>query len=107
MLEELDVKPIVIVPRTTSIRQDIETKCKLVLPRVWFDETLCKDGLDCLDNYRKQWDDRLGVWREEPPHHEYSHGADGFRTFAVGYNEHATIAKPVSFSIAGKGRMGL
>lgn len=48
----------------------------------WFDEAKCSRGIDCLDNYRKEWDDRLGVWRTSPRHDEYSHGADAFQLLA-------------------------
>lgn len=48
----------------------------------WFDESKCSRGVDCLDNYRKEWDDRLGVWKSSPRHDEYSHGADAFQLLA-------------------------
>ena len=86
MLESLGVRPVVVIPRTNDVRQDIEMKCKPMLPRCWFDEQNCAEGIVCLDSYRKQWDDRLAVWKEEPRHDESSHGADAYRTFAVGYD---------------------
>lgn len=52
----------------------------------WFDETNCAIGIRHLDNYRKEWDDKLGVFRNAPRHDAASHGADGFQTFATGYN---------------------
>jgi len=33
----------------------------------------------CLDNYRKEWDVKNGIFKEKPLHNEYSNGADGFR----------------------------
>ena len=33
------------------------------LAQVWIDETRCSRLLDCLDNFRKEWDDKLGVFR--------------------------------------------
>lgn len=85
MLESLGVRNIHIVPRTNDIRRDIETKCKPILERCWFDETKCATGILALDSYRKVWDVRLEVWKEEPRGDEFSHGADAYRTFAVGY----------------------
>lgn len=85
MLEGLGVRPVNIVTRTTDVWKDIKTKVKPVLPRCWFDETLCAEGITGLDNYSKVWDDKNGVWKEEPRHDEHSHPADGFRTFALGY----------------------
>lgn len=42
-------------------------------------------GIKVLDNYRKQWNDLLGVWRNEPLHDWASHGADAFEQFARGF----------------------
>lgn len=85
MLEGLGVRNIQIVPRTNDVARDIETRCKPILQRCWFDEEKCKQGIVALDNYRKEWDDRLGVWKDKARGDIYSHGADAFRTFAVGY----------------------
>jgi hypothetical protein len=84
-MEGIGIRPITIVPRTPSLWNSIKTKCRMVLPRCWFDAELCAEGIICLDSYRKQWNDQLGVWRDEPRHDEFSHGADAFRTFAEGY----------------------
>jgi hypothetical protein len=56
-----------------------------VLPSCRFDPEGCDDGLKALDNYRKQWNDLLGVWRNEPLHDWASHGADAFEQFARGF----------------------
>jgi hypothetical protein len=55
-----------------------------ILPACWFDEIKCKAGLHALENYKKEWDDRLGCWNSKPLHNYASHGADAFRTLAVG-----------------------
>lgn len=47
-----------------------------------FDETKCEQGIACLENYRKEWDEK-GFWKDKPLHDHTSHGADGFRYFAV------------------------
>lgn len=103
MLTSLGVTPTVIVQRTNNVRLDIETKCKLELPKIWFDANLCAEGIKCLDNYSKQWDDRLARWRDEPRHDEFSHGADAFRTFALGYRPEQK-SEPKSFQIGGSAR---
>ena len=58
-----------------------------VFSSCYFDETKCKQGLIHLENYRKEWDTSLGVWRDKPRHDIHSNGADAFRTFAEGYAE--------------------
>lgn len=78
------INPITIVPRTNNIIDDIQG-VRNILPRCWFDEVNCSQGIKHLDGYRKEWDDRLGQWKERPRHDDASHGADAFRTFAIGY----------------------
>jgi len=48
------------------------------LPKCVFDADLTMKGVNCLENYRKKWDDRNGVYSDKPVHNEYSHGADAF-----------------------------
>ena len=84
-LEKLGVRPIRVLPRTTDLWQDIKGNCKSTLPRCFFDEQNCAKGIRHLDNYRKEWDDRLAQWKDKPRHDESSHCADAFRTFVMGY----------------------
>jgi len=56
------------------------------LSSCWFDETKCTQGIRHLDNYRKEWNDSKGVFKDGPRHDAASHGADGFMTFATGYD---------------------
>ncbi|MGE7367896.1 terminase [Neorhizobium sp. NPDC001467] len=55
------------------------------LPGCCFDEAECAKGLEHLENYCREWDDRLSVFRSHPRHDEASHGADAFMTFSDGY----------------------
>jgi hypothetical protein len=55
-----------------------------LLNRCWFDEEKCAKGITCLDNYKKEWNDRHGCWSSRPLHNFASHGADAFRMLAVG-----------------------
>lgn len=68
-------------PVKTNSIQSIRTK----LPSCCFDEAGAAAGIVHLENYARDWDDKLGVWRNYPRHDEHSHGADGFMTFADGY----------------------
>jgi hypothetical protein len=47
----------------------------------------CTYSIDCLNNYSKEWDDKLQVWKKTPVHDEYSHGADMLRQVACGLSE--------------------
>lgn len=83
--KQLGIRPIEVVPRTQDVMADINNFCRPVLPRCSFDEVHCAKGIEYLDSYRKEWDDRNAVWKETPLHNRASNCADAFRTFAVGY----------------------
>ena len=55
-----------------------------LLPKCVIDEKRCAEGLDRLALYHRQKDERLGTLRQNPVHDWTSHGADAFRTFAMG-----------------------
>lgn len=52
-----------------------------------FDAGPCSTGIKALKNYRKEWDEDHGVWKDKPRHDQYSHGADAFRSLAMIYRE--------------------
>lgn len=58
-----------------------------VLSRCWFDKVKCERGISALRSYHKEWDEDNQVYKNRPEHDWSSHGADSFRTFAVGYKE--------------------
>lgn len=70
---------------------------RVLFPRVWFDETKCKAGLDCLMNYRRSFNARLGEFKDEPVHDWASHGADAFRYLAVAYSETNKPDRPLKY----------
>jgi hypothetical protein len=49
------------------------------IPRCVFDEERCADGIRALEHYRREWNEVLGVYRNQPLHDGSSHGADAFR----------------------------
>lgn len=54
-----------------------------ILSKCIFDAEETESGVKCLESYRKEWNDKLGCWRDRPLHDWASHGADAFRYFAV------------------------
>jgi hypothetical protein len=84
MLESLGLRNIEIVERIDRVQSGIQM-VRNVFGSCWFDETECKQGIIHLENYRKEWDSRLAVWKDEPRHDKASNGADSFRQFAQGY----------------------
>jgi hypothetical protein len=80
---DLGLRNVRVVPRTTNVANDINEVRKL-LPICWFDAEKCKDGLDALRAYRREWDEKHRCYRDHPLHDWASDPADAFRTFAVG-----------------------
>lgn len=68
---------------------------RLLLPRCWFDETRCAQGLEALRMYRRDWDDKAQDFRPRPLHDWTSHAADAFRYLAVGLRETQLVCAPV------------
>lgn len=63
----------------------------------WFDANKCHRGVNCLKNYRKEWDEKNKVFKTTPKHDWASHGADGMRTFAVNYKKTTVMQPQTSF----------
>lgn len=55
-----------------------------LFPTLTFDETACARGIDCLQLYRRDKNEKLGVLRQNPVHDWTSHAADAMRYFAMG-----------------------
>ncbi|NTF35554.1 terminase [Agrobacterium rubi] len=68
-------------PEKTNAVMGVRAK----LPGCCFDEAETAKGIEHLENYSREWDDRLGVFRNYPRHDEHSHGTDAFMTFTDGY----------------------
>lgn len=70
---------------------------RAILRQCAFDEDKCYRGINCLKNYRKDWDKINQVFRKTPKHDWASHGADAFRTFAVGFAPPRITKQQTSF----------
>lgn len=88
--------------------------CRQLLPRAKFDRERCVEtrylghsGFDCLVEYHRQYDEKAEIFLPKPVERHWSrHGADGFRTFAMGFKEQRPddfpdrIDKPWTFNDA-------
>ena len=88
IIEQLSVKiPIEkmkIVP-SLSLQDGIQAS-RLALLRCWFD-TKCDDGIECLRQYQREYDEDKKVFRDKPRHDWTSHGADAFRMMSIAWRE--------------------
>ncbi len=57
---------------------------RLVLNRCWFDAEKCARGVECLKQYRCDFDEENKVFRKTPKHDWTSHGADAMRYLMLG-----------------------
>lgn len=84
------------VLKSESINNGIEL-VRTILDRCVFSDNIRKtkvktkeneyDGISCLENYRKEWNQRLGSYKDNPLHDWASHGADAFRYLAYAENK--------------------
>ena len=69
------------IERTADIQNDINL-VRRFLARCLFDEERCSRGIDCLDSFRKEWNEKMGCFSNRPLHNWASHGDAAFRTVA-------------------------
>lgn len=50
------------------------------LKTTWFDEENCAEGIAHLEQFRKEWNEKLGSYADRWRHDEHSHGASAFMT---------------------------
>jgi hypothetical protein len=105
MLTELGVKPCLVVPRIATEKSGVEAS-RGYLAKCWFDESRCAEGIRCLDNYRKEWDDERGTWKDRPRHDWASHGYKGFETAAVAYEPFEEEETGEHFDDVGRSEIG-
>ena len=65
--------------------QDGIQAMRMAMPRMWFDKTKCKDGIEALKLYRREWDSDKKVFRDKPLHDWTSHAADAARYMAIAW----------------------
>jgi hypothetical protein len=56
---------------------------RAILSKCYFDRIKCYRGIECLKSYQKIWDEKNGIFQDNPKHDEFSHGADSFRYLAL------------------------
>lgn len=86
--EDLGIKPITTVSRVKNLDIMIQVHipaARNVLSQCWFDETKCATLIAALEGYSAKYDEEKKMLSNRPDHTWHSHGADAFRTFAVGF----------------------
>lgn len=91
LFPSLSLNKVDIAPNTT-VYLGIE-KVRSLFNRFWINEVKCDQIIKALRMYRKGWDDKMGVWKNEALHDENSHFADMVRYYCLAY-EDERIVKP-------------
>jgi hypothetical protein len=86
-----------IVPRM-PVADGIQAVRQL-LPNCWFNVPATKQGVDCLRNYRRDYDEKRNVYFEKPLHDWSSHGSDAFRYLATGMTDLSSWSKPLKVNL--------
>lgn len=63
-----------VLPRDTNEMFGIEC-LRNMLPRFFFDQTKCAKGIKAVEAFRKEWNDKLGCYREKSYHDWASHAS--------------------------------
>ena len=85
-----------VLPRL-SVDDGIQAVRRL-LPKCWFNMPRVKQGLDCLRNYRREYDEKRNVFYDKPLHDWASHSSDSFRYLALGLEQSNTWAQPLKIN---------
>lgn len=73
---------------------------RMLLPTSYFDKDKCKQGVEALRMYRREYDEKRQEFRLNPLHDWTSHFADAARYFAVGHRERVK-SQPIKYSSRG------
>lgn len=80
--ERAGIKPIEVLKRIDGEQDGIDAS-RSFLASVWIAEDRASRLIQCLDSYRKAWDDKHGVFKGYAVHDEYSHGYKAFESAAI------------------------
>lgn len=104
ILTEAGLNNVKVQDRISSVHLGI-MQTRAMLSRCWFDKDKCKDGIWCLKNYRRAYDEDRRAFKEVPEHDLASHGADAFRLIAQTLKQHEPHG-PQTYSRPGYKVMG-
>lgn len=86
-LYKLGLRNLITVERTKSVEDGID-EVRGFLPTCFIDTQNCDRLIAALDEYRKAWNDKMGVYASYPLHNWASNPADAMRTLACGIDIH-------------------
>ena len=85
LAEHLGIQSLAIVPNL-SVQDGIQA-ARMMLPHCWFDESRCREGIEALRQYEREFDEDKKVFRQNPKQTWCSLGADAFRMLAIAWQK--------------------
>lgn len=83
-----------ILPRELRLaREEGIESVRGLMPRLWINRPKCELLIKALENYRREFNDKLNKYAEKPLHDWSSHGADSVRYMAQGIKLHLQQSK--------------
>lgn len=72
---------------------------RVTFPRIYFDGTNCRDGIEALRQYRAEYDEKTRAFKDTPKKDWATHPADAFRYLCMAWRAelpaHAEVPKPL------------
>lgn len=83
----------IIIPQLT-VQQGIQA-VRVTLPQMYFNvgNPSVREGLNCLKMYQREFDEKRGVFKQNPLHNWASHGSDAMRYLSLGMNPYTQKAE--------------
>jgi hypothetical protein len=60
---------------------------RAAFPRIWIDSAKCRDGIEAIKQYQREWDEDKKAFKTNPRHDWTSHASDALRYLAVAWRE--------------------
>jgi len=77
-----------LVGKRVNAKEESIDAARRILPRCWFDDRKCGQGLSALRAYHKEFNDKLQTFRVAPVHDWSSNAADAFMEMAKNYRNY-------------------
>ena len=84
-----------VIPRPQRKADAIQSE-RNMLAVSHFDEKKCAKGIQAVDEYRREWDERLGVYKDRPRHDWCSHYNDALQCAAAGLSFQSAMGSQVA-----------
>lgn len=88
----LGINFLAIVP-DLSLQDGIQAG-RMAIKSAWFDEARCREGIEALRQYEREYDEDRKAFRQIPKHNWASHPADAFRMLAIAWRNEPSAYVP-------------